>query len=67
LFFDAGELFQCDLWFPPADIPVGHGQSSAKLPVLAMTGGFSRMIWAVMIPSKATHDLLARMWFLLQH
>jgi hypothetical protein len=66
LFFDAGELFQCDLWFPPADIPVGHGQSSAKLPVLAMTGGFSRMIWAVMIPSKATHDLLAGMWFLLQ-
>lgn len=66
LFFDAGELFQCDLWFPPADIPVGHGQSSAKLPVLAMTGGFSRMIWAVMIPSKASHDLLAGMWFLLQ-
>jgi hypothetical protein len=66
LFFDAGGLFQCDLWFPPTDIPVGRGQSSAKLPVLAMTGGFSRMIWAVMIPSKATHDLLAGMWFLLQ-
>jgi hypothetical protein len=22
-----GELAQCDLWFPPADVPLGFGQS----------------------------------------
>jgi transposase len=23
--YDAGELMQCDLWFPAADIPLGYG------------------------------------------
>lgn len=65
LFFEPGEMLQCDLWFPQAVIPLGYGQSSTKMPVLAMTSGFSRMIWATMIPSKTTVDLLAGMWMLL--
>lgn len=31
----AGELAQCDLWFPPVDIPLGHGQCG-RPPVLVM-------------------------------
>lgn len=44
LFFEPGEMLQCDLWFPPARIPLGYGQTSTTMPVLAMTSGFSRMI-----------------------
>lgn len=30
-----GELAQCDLWFPPADVPLGFGQTG-RPPVLVM-------------------------------
>jgi hypothetical protein len=43
-----GELAQCDLWFPPVDIPVGFGQV-ARPPVLTMLSGYSRRPGAVMI------------------
>jgi hypothetical protein len=43
----AGELAQCDLWFPPVDIPLGHGQRG-RPPVLAIVAGYSRVIAAVM-------------------
>jgi len=56
--YAAGELAQCDLWFPPATIPLGSGQCGTP-PVLAMTSGFSRFITARMIPSRTTGDLLA--------
>lgn len=60
----AGELAQCDLWFPPVRIPLGSGQCGTP-PVLAMTSGFSRFITARMIPSRTTGDLLSGMWSLL--
>ena len=49
--YDPGHRVQCDLWFPPAPVPLGAGQEGSP-PVLVMTSGYSRMRWAVMIPSR---------------
>ncbi|MHA6792286.1 IS21 family transposase [Pseudonocardia bannensis] len=59
-----GELAQCDLWFPPVDIPVGFDQV-VRPPVLVMVSGYSRIITARMIPSRQSEDLLAGHWDLL--
>ncbi len=56
-----GELAQCDLWFPPVDIPLGFGQVG-RPPVLVMVSGYSRMTAATMIPSRQSPDLLAGHW-----
>jgi len=64
--YSPGELAQCDLWFPPVDIPVEHGQSG-KLPVLVMVSGYSRMIAATMLPSRQAPDLICGHWQLLQN
>lgn len=61
---DPGDQVQCDLWFPPARIPLGDGQSGCP-PVLVMVASHSRFITAVMLPSRTTPDLLAGMWLLL--
>jgi transposase len=62
--YQPGELAQCDLWFPPVDIPLGFGQVG-RLPVLVMVSGYSRMIAAVMLPSRQSADLLAGHWRLI--
>jgi transposase len=62
--YEAGELAQCDLWFPPADVPLGFGQVGHP-PVLVMVAGYSRIINAVMIPTRQSPDLLAGQWQLL--
>jgi transposase len=59
-----GERMQCDLWFPPAGIPLGHGQVDSP-PVLVMTAGYSRVLDAVMIPTRTAPDLIAGHWLLL--
>jgi Integrase core domain len=59
-----GELAQCALWFPPADVPLGWGQAG-RPPMLVMVSGYSRVIAAVMIPSWAAPDLLAGHWRLI--
>ncbi len=59
-----GELAQCDLWFPPAQVPLGWGQVGSP-PVLVMVCGYSRWLSAVMIPSRQGPDLLAGQWQLL--
>jgi hypothetical protein len=46
----AGERMQCDLWFPPDDVPLGFGQVGSP-PVLVMSSGYSRMLFALMIAS----------------
>jgi transposase len=56
-----GELAQCDLWFPPVDIPVGFGQV-ARLPVLTLASGYARMPGAVMIPTRQAQDLISGHW-----
>ena len=49
----AGEIAQCDLWFPPIELPVGFGQTRtpAQLPVLTMVTGYSRWLSAVLVPA----------------
>ena len=60
----AGEIVQCDLWFPGKVIPVG-GAVLANLPVLTMVAAYSGFIMALLLPSRTTGDLLAGMWRLL--
>ena len=55
--YSPGELAQWDLWFPPADIPVGFDQA-ARPPVLVGVAGYSRWIVGRMIPSRQAHDML---------
>ncbi len=63
--YDPGGLAQCDLWFPPADIGLGHGQVG-RPPVLVMVAGYSRVMTAVLLPSRQAPDLIAGHWLLLQ-
>lgn len=60
----AGDRVQCDLWFPAVDIPLGYGQVG-RPPVLVMASGYSRMLFATMIPSRQAPDLIAGHWLLL--
>jgi transposase len=60
----AGEIAQCDLWFPDITLPVGSGQvrTAVQLPVLTMVTGYSRWLSAVLIPSRRAEDLFAGWW-----
>jgi transposase len=60
----AGEIAQCDLWFPPIELPVGFGQarSAKQLPVLTMVCGYSRWLSALLIPTRTAQDLFAGWW-----
>jgi transposase len=57
-------LAQCDVWFPPVDIPLGCGQFG-RPPVLVMVTGDSRVITATMLPSRQSPDVLCGHWELL--
>ena len=63
----AGDVAQCDLWFPPIELPVGFGQTRrpAQLPVLTMVTGYSRWLSAVLIPTRRAEDLFAGWWRLI--
>ena len=66
--YDPGEVGQCDLWFPPAPIPLGHGQvglGKTVPPVLVLTAGYSRFLAAVMIPTRNAEDLVLGQWAVL--
>ncbi|MEV5085834.1 helix-turn-helix domain-containing protein [Streptomyces sp. NPDC056159] len=62
--YEPGEVAQCDLWFPPVDVPLGYGQSG-RPPVLVIVSGYSRVITARMLPSRQTGDLIDGHWRLL--
>lgn len=64
----AGEIAQCDLWFPPIELPVGFGQvrKPAQLPVLTMVLGYSRWLLAMLLPSRRAEDLFAGWWRLIE-
>ena len=64
----AGEIAQCDFWFPPIELAVGFGQSrSAKqLPVLTMVCAYSRWLLAMLLPSRQAEDLFAGWWRLIR-
>jgi transposase len=65
--YEAGEVGQCDLWFPPVELPVGFGQirRPTQLPVLTMVCGYSRWLSAALIPTRTAADLFAGWWQLL--
>jgi transposase len=63
--YDPGQRVQCDLWFPPTQVPLGSGQAGSP-PVLVMVSGYSRMIFARMLPTRQGPDLIAGHWELLQ-
>jgi transposase len=65
--YAAGELAQCDFWFPPITLPVGFGQArtAKRLPVLTMASGYSRWLSAVLVPSRQAQDLFAGWWQLI--
>ena len=60
-----GDAAQCDLWFPPARIPLEDGRTTL-LPVLVITAAHSRFMVGRMIPTRTTPDLLLGMWRLVQ-
>ncbi len=60
----AGDVAQCDLWFPPRKILLEDG-SRTLLPVLVMTCGHSRFTLGRMLPTRKTPDLLLGTWSLL--
>jgi transposase len=64
----AGEIAQCDLWFPPIWLPVGFGQTRrpVQLPVLTMVTGYSRWLSGVLIPTRTSADLFAGWWQLIE-
>jgi transposase len=63
----AGEIAQCDFWFPDIELPVGFGQTRAAklLPVLTMVCGYSRFALAMLLPSRSAEDLYAGWWQLI--
>jgi transposase len=65
--YAAGEIAQCDLWFPAITLPVGFGQTrpASRLPVLVMVTGYARWLAARLIPSRTAEDLFAGWWQLI--
>jgi transposase len=63
----AGEIAQCDFWFPPITLPVGFGQTRGptQLPVLTMVTGYSRTALGLLVPTRGAQDLFAGSWQLL--
>jgi transposase len=65
--YAAGEIAQCDLWFPDVEVPVGFGQTrtATRLAVLVIVTGYARWLTARLIPSRVAEDLFAGWWSLL--
>ena len=67
--YEPGHRAQNDFWFPPAEVPLGHGTVAAGEsvpPVLVMASGYSRWMLGLMIPSRHAEDLVLGTWQLLQ-
>jgi transposase len=64
----AGEIAQCDFWFPPIRLPVGFGQTrtATQLPVLTMITGYARWASGLLLPTRRAEDLYAGWWRLLE-
>jgi transposase len=66
--YAAGEVAQCDFWFPDIELPVGFGQTrrAKQLPVLVMVCGYSRWLSARLVPTRNAEDLFAGWWSLFE-
>ena len=62
--YAAGEIAQCDFWFPDIELPVGSGlvRTARQLPVLTMVTGYLRWLAGVLIRSRQAEDLFAGWW-----
>lgn len=62
--YSAGDIAQNDFWFPDIRLPVGFGQfrTAKQLPVLTMVSAYSRMLFAVLVPTRTAEDLYAGWW-----
>jgi transposase len=62
--YPAGEIAQCDFWFPDIEVPAGFGQTrtATALPVLTMICGYCRWLQAILIPTRTAEDLFAGWW-----
>jgi transposase len=60
----AGEIAQCDFWFPDVVVPVAYVQfrTATALPVLTMVCGYSRWASAMLIPTRTAEDLYSGWW-----
>lgn len=58
LTYQPGDQRQCDLWFPPAHVPLGCGQWGGP-PMLVVVASYSRFAGGIMLPARSTGDLLA--------
>jgi transposase len=68
--YEPGDRVQNDFWFPPAEVPLGHGKVATGAdvpPVLVMASGYSRWMLGLMIPSRHAEDLVLGTWHLLTH
>jgi transposase len=65
--YEAGEIAQCDFWFPDIVVPVGfgHERTAKQLPVLTVVTGYSRWSSAVLVPSRGAPDLYGGWWELI--
>jgi hypothetical protein len=66
--YEPGGRVQDDFWFPPVELPLGHGKVAAGAevpPVLVMASGYSRWMLGLMIPSRHAEDLVLGTWQLL--
>jgi transposase len=66
--YEPGQIAQCDVWFPPIELPVGFGQTRrpTQLPVVTMVTGYSRWLSGQLIPTRAAPDLFAGWWQLIE-
>jgi transposase len=66
--YAAGEIAQCDFWFPDIEVPAGSGQvrTAKLLPVLTMVTGYARWASAVLVPTRRAEDLYAGWWQLIE-
>jgi len=66
--YEPGQRVQDDFWFPPVELPLGHGAVATGTdvpPVLVMASGYSRWMLGLMIPSRHAEDLVPGTWQLL--
>jgi transposase len=65
--YAAGEIAQCDFWFPDITVPAGFGhvRTARQLPVLTMVTGYARWASAVLVPTRRAEDLFAGWWRLI--
>jgi transposase len=63
--YEPGQRAQCDLWFPPAAIPLGFGQAGSP-PVLVMVAGYSRWLCAKAITTRNAEDVVLGQWAVVQ-